>query len=423
MSRRFPEWRRGARLSAAPDRMDQKQPVPLRADPATSRRGVPRRRWPLALLLVLVAIVAAGAVWFWPGAGAQDGPATVVVERGTVEDSISALGTLQPRDFVDVGTQVSGQLRTIHVAVGDHVKQGDLLAEIDPTVYLSRVEADRAQLLNLKAQLAEREAQLVLAQHQFKRQQSLLAARATSEEAYQAAEANVASARAQIDSLKAQAQQTESTLRGNEANLGYTKIHAPMAGTVVSQTAKRGQTLNANQQAPIILRIADLSEMTVTAQVSEADIGRLRIGMDAWFTTLGRSDRRWQGKLRQILPTPEVVNNVVLYHALFDVPNEGGQLMTQMSAQVFFVAAAAENVPVVPLAALKRGKDGGWTAQVLGADGQMQERTVRVGVTNRVSAQVLGGLAEGDRVLIGKRPTATSRPAQGQGPMRMPRLS
>ncbi len=398
--------------------------MPLRGDPATSRRVVRRRRWPLVSLLAFFALAAAaGAVWFWPESGAHDGPATVVVERGSVEDSISALGTLQPRDFVDVGTQVSGQLRTIHVSIGDRVQQGDLLAEIDPTVYLSRVEADRAQLLNLKAQLAERQAQLVLAQQQYARQKTLVAARATSEEAYQAAEANVASALAQIDALKAQAQQTVSTLRGNEANLGYTKIHAPMAGTVVSQTAKRGQTLNANQQAPIILRIADLSVMTVTAQVSEADVGRLRLGMDAWFTTLGRSDRRWQGKLRQILPTPEVVNNVVLYQALFDVPNEGGELMTQMSAQVFFVAAAADNVPLVPMAALKKGKDGGWTAQVLGADGQARERAVKVGVTNRVSAEILDGLAEGERVLVGNRPAASSRSGQGQAPARMPRLS
>lgn len=403
--------------------MDQKQPVPLRAAPAPSRPAVRRRRWPYALALLLVAVLAAAAAyWFWPGRGVQERPAVALVERGAVEDSVSALGTLQPRDYVDVGTQVSGQLRTIHVGIGDQVKQGDLLAEIDPTVYLARVEADRAQLLNLKAQLAERQAQLVLAEHQFTRQKRLIAANATSEEAYQAAEAGIASARAQIDSLKAQIQQTESTLRGNEANLDYTRIHAPMAGTVVSQTSKRGQTLNANQQAPIILRIADLSIMTVTAQVSEADVGRLRIGMDAWFTTLGRSDRRWQGTLRQILPTPEVVNNVVLYHALFDVPNEGGELMTQMSAQVFFVAAAAEDVPVVPLAALRKDRDGNWTAQVLGDDGQVESRVVRVGVTNRVSAEIVEGLAVGERVLLGNRPGQQARPG-ATGPMRVPRLS
>ena len=145
----------------------------------------------------------------------------------------------------------------------------------------------------------------------------------------------------------------ESTLRGDEANLGYTKIYAPIAGTVVSQAAKQGQTLNANQQAPIVMRIADLSTMTVQAQVSEADVPKLRVGMDVYFTTLGGDNRRFYGKLRQIPPTPTVVNNVVLYDALFDVANPNQALMTQMTAQVFFVAASAKDAVLVPLAALR----------------------------------------------------------------------
>src|SRR3546814_869637 len=179
-----------------------------------------------------------------------------------------------------------------------------------------------------------------------------MAARATSEDALQTAEAALRSATAQVAAIEAQVRQTESTLRGDEANLGYTKIYAPIAGTVVSQSAQQGQTLNANQQAPIIVQIADLSTMTVQAQVSEADIGKLRVGMEAYFTTLGAPDRRRTGTLRQILPTPEVVNNVVLYDALFDVPNPTGDLMTQMTAQVFFVSAAARDVMLVPVAAL-----------------------------------------------------------------------
>ena len=154
-------------------------------------------------------------------------------------------------------------------------------------------------------------------------------------------------------SIKAQMQQTESTLRGDEANLGYTKIYAPIAGTVVSQAAKQGQTLNANQQAPIVMRIADLSTMTVQAQVSEADVPKLHVGMDVYFTTLGGDNRRFYGKLRQIPPTPTVVNNVVLYDALFDVANPNQALMTQMTAQVFFVASSAKDAVLVPLAALR----------------------------------------------------------------------
>src|SRR5690606_5637166 len=247
----------------------------------------------------------------------------------------------------------SGQLKKLHVEIGSTVKAGQLLAEIDPTVYLSRVDADRAQLANLRAQLADREAQLVLAEQQFKRQSNLMREQATTAEALQTAEAQLASAKAQLEVLKAQIQQASSTLRGDEANLNYTRIYAPMTGTVVSQSTKPAQMLNANQQAPISVRIADLSTMTVQSQVSEADVSRLKVGMDVYFTTLGNGGKRWHGKLRQINPTPEVVNNVVLYNALFDVANPDGALMTQMTAQIFFVVARAEDALVIPLAALR----------------------------------------------------------------------
>src|SRR4029079_11536632 len=128
-------------------------------------------------------------------------------------------------------------------------------------------------------------------------------------------------------------------LRGDEANLNYTKIYAPMSGAVVTENAKQGQTLNANQSAPIVVRIADLSTMTVQSQGSEADVSKLRVSQDVYFTTLGNSSKRWYGKLRQINPTPDVVNNVVLYNALFDVENADRALMKQKTWRVFFVLA------------------------------------------------------------------------------------
>lgn len=418
-----------------------------------ARAGRARRRTVRAALAVLVLVLAAAAGYFaWTWWVAPADPAaqyvTVPAQRGDLEDVVTATGTLQPRDFVDVGTQVSGQLRKLHVEVGSMVKQGDLLAEIDPTVYRSRVDADRASLANLRAQLADREAQRVLAEQQFERQQNLMREDATSDEALQTAAATLRSANAQIAALRAQIEQVESQLRGNEANLGYTKIYAPMAGTVVSQTAKQGQTLNANQQAPIILRVADLSTMTVQTQVSEADVSKLRVGMEVYFTTLGAEGRRYYGKLRQINPTPQIVNNVVLYDALFDVPNAGGELMTQMTAQVFFVLAAAKDALLVPVAALepvpaegerRRAKGGGAAkaagagadprarfsgrkalVRVLEADGRLAERIVEVGTMNRVSAEIVSGLAPGERVVAGLQTGARAAPT-GRMP-RTPRL-
>lgn len=417
-----------------------------------------RPRWGRRAVLILLPLLLAGA-WYGRSAflGERD-PATLyqfsAVQRGDIEDVVTATGTLQPRDYVDVGAQVSGQLRRIHVEVGHTVEAGQLLAEIDPTVYRARVDASRAQLKNLRAQLQDREAQLTLAQIQLRRQRALMAEDATTKESLQTAEASSKSAQAQLEALRAQIEQIESTLRADEANLQYARILSPMAGTVVSITARQGQTLNTNQQAPVVMRIADLSTMTVQTQVSEADIGRLKLGMEAYFTTLGGSGKRWHGRLEKVEPTPTVTNNVVLYNALFDVPNPDGRLMTQMTAQVFFVVAQARDALLIPMAALGQGqarapqagsaaapaaappagtaqpagnggpgRGGGMgmgqgqgrgltpgatgaaprqaTVRVADARGALEERKVELGVSNRVQAQVLSGLAEGERVVSG----------------------
>lgn len=365
---------------------------------AVSRR---KHIWFL-LIVVLVTAVAVGGWWFQRDRQPDQNLLTVAVQRGDLEDLVTATGVLQPRDYVDVGAQVSGQLEVLHVRIGDDVKEGDLLAEIDPTLYVARVDATRAQLRNQRAQLMERKAQLTLAELQYRRQQNLLREEATSREAAQTAEATLQSARAQIEAINAQIEQTESSLRAEEANLEYARIYAPMDGTVVSIEARQGQTLNVNQQAPVLMRIADLSAMTVEAQVSEADIGKLTPDMPVYFTTLGSQQRRWESRLDRLEPTPVVENNVVLYNAVFEVPNPEGRLMTQMTAQVFFVNAEARGALLVPVTALN-GRGSGATVQVLGSNGQPEQRGVTVGVTNRVQAEIVDGLKEGDRVVSSPR--------------------
>jgi membrane fusion protein, macrolide-specific efflux system len=295
------------------------------------------------------------------------------------------------------------------------VKQGDLLAEIDPVVLNAKVEAGRASLASQRAQLIDKEAQRDLANQTLERQKRLVATRSVSETTFESAEAAARSAQAQVDMLKAQIQQTESTLRGDEATLGYTKIVSPMSGTVVSINVREGQTLNTNQSAPIVMRVADQSTMTVWTQVSEADVSKLKLGMKAQFTTLGSGKRRWEGTLRQILPTPEVVNNVVLYTALFDVANTEGALLTQMSAQVFFIAAEAKDVLTVPMAALNETRlgSGEYTAEVKGAFGT-EKRKVDVGVRTRVLAEVKSGLEDGDVVVLQNAPPAGGERQRGQ---------
>jgi macrolide-specific efflux system membrane fusion protein len=380
-------------------------------------RGLFRRsrRWiVLEIALVLAVFGFMAMLYFGTGSTPQAALRTEAVAAGNIERSVTALAAIKPKTFVDVGTQVSGQLRKVHVKIGDVVKQGQLLAEIDPAVYQTRVLANRALIENYKAQLAQSEAQLTLDRARDDRTQQLLRTNATSRDAAEAAAATVKITQGKIDALKAQIQQTEATLKGDEANLGYTKIHAPIPGTIVDQIAFEGQTLNANQSAPIVVRIADLDTMTVWAQVAEADIPRIDIGMPVYFTTLGMPDRRFKARVEQIYPTPQTVNDVVLYNVLIDVPNADRLLMTNMTAQVFFVLGQAENVPLVPMAALRaapRGSgDGVYLARVANGSG-IETRQIRIGLSNRHSAEVKEGLKIGDRVVVGgDAPASEQRP-------------
>lgn len=385
--------------------------------------GRRRRRWPWLALAAL--LVAGGGYYAYQQRenGAASAPAwqTAKAERGDIETLVTAIANIQPKTYVDVGTQVSGQLRTVNPDIGDVVKQGDLLAEIDPTVYQTRVTGDRANLDNLSAQLAQAQAQLELDRLRNQRAQQLLSNQSGSKDAADAAEATMKISAAKIDALKAQIKQTQATLDGDLANLGYTKIYAPMDGTVVSLSAKPGQTLNANQSAPIVLRIADLQTMTVTAQVTEGDIPRIRVGTAAYFNTLGLPDRRWEGAVRQIEPTPTVVNDVVLYNVLIDVPNTDLTLMTNMTAQVFFKLGEARDAVLVPTAAIRNGPRGK-NVRILKSDGTVETRKVETGLSSRAQTQILSGVSEGEEVITGTRgPAGSTRPDSGRPPM-MPRL-
>jgi macrolide-specific efflux system membrane fusion protein len=385
-------------------------------DLKSAARGYFRRsrRWIVVeILLVAAAFAFMAALYFGSTGTPRAALRTEPVTRGSIERTVTSLASIKPKTFVDVGTQVSGQLRKVHVRIGDVVTQGQLLAEIDPTVYQTRVLADRSQIENLKAQLAQTEAQLVLDRAREERSQQLLRTNATSKDAAEAAAATAKITEAKIDALRAQISQTQATLKGDEANLGYTKIHAPMAGTVVDQIAFEGQTVNANQTAPVIVRVADLDTMTVWAQVAEADIPRIKTGMPVYFTTLGMPDRRFQATVQQIYPTPEIVNDVVLYNVLIDVPNKERLLMSSMTAQVFFVLDKVEDVTLVPMAALRSAagdEEGVYLARVQDG-GSVETRRVRVGLTNRQFGEVKSGLSVGDQVIVG-----TEEPAGQQSP-------
>ena len=384
----------------------------------------------------VVGLTAGG--WYWYTSAAQSSQGEVVqpitVRRGNLEEVVTSQGKLEAKQYVDVGTQVSGQLKAIHVDIGDTVTKGQLLAEIDPRVYQAQVEAGEAKLNSLRAQLNQQKAESVLAEQNLKRNQNLIAVNAVSQQALQETESQFAVAKAQVDSIAAQMQETESNLKASRANLSYTKIYAPMAGTVTTLPTKEGQTLNANQTAPTVLQIASLDIMTVRAQVAEADVSRIKANMPVYFTTLGNSERRWPGTVRQVLPTPQIVNDVVLYDVLIDVKNEGRQLMTSMTTQVFFIFGKAENALIVPAEILTRraaqqdnDKGKAYRIAVITAKGP-EQRIVHVGLQSRTQAEVVDGLNEGERIAVNRPAGAANRTAgQANNPQRgagnQPRLN
>ncbi len=390
---------------------------------AVSTSGRRKNRW-LFLLLLIVLLTGTGMWW---QDDADPAYQTVPVARGDIEASVAAIGTLQPLKSVEIGAQVSGQIMRLHVEVGDTVEKGQLLAEIDARVHQATVDAGRAQLAGLRAQLADQRAQHELAKQQYARQQQMEKDDATRLEDVQVAAAALKSAAARIDQLRAQIQQVSSTLKGNETLLGFTRIYAPIAGVVVGVDAKEGQTLNATYQIPTVLRVADLTRMTVWTDVSEADIRQIRAGMPVYFTTLGGDRRRWHSTVRQILPappqavpaqgggdnnkTPAAGTKAVQYTVLFDVDNSDGELMPQMTAQVIFMIASASNVLTVPIPALspveRKDQNDLYQARILGQDGQVQVRELQLGIRNRLQGEVVAGLKEGEQIIVSEQIEST----------------
>lgn len=418
------------------------------------------RKFLLPALIAGFVLISFGGYVLVKNRNAQPEYQTATVSRGNIEVTISAAGKIQPKNYVDVGAQVSGQLEAFLVEVGEQVQKGDLLAEIDETLAAAKVEADRAQLKELQASYAQQEASLELSMANAARADMLYKADAISQAEYQAAIADRKIATARLTQLEAQIERQNSTLDSDLATLEFTKIYAPMSGTVVSQAAVEGQTLNANQTTPTILRIADLSVMTVEADVSEADVLRVKQGQSAYFTTLGGGSEKWRTSVRQVLPQPEVLNDVVLYKVLLDIENEEETLKPEMTAQVFFVSGAAKDAIIAPVAALRdirqrgdgargegarsrqRAGSGGLMAaqassatadnteaeapdrrnsqrkvmrEILDAnpdaerkmvlvmeDGAPQPRPVLVGISSRTQSEILFGLSEGDVVVTGE---------------------
>ncbi|MGN7438946.1 MAG: efflux RND transporter periplasmic adaptor subunit [Alcanivorax sp.] len=378
-------------------------------------------------LFLLTSLAGGWALWSLTGAQASSGTTSgnlSIVKIGSIQSLVTAQGTLEPKDYVDVGAQVSGEVIKLHVEIGDRVKAGDLIAEIDSDVYEAQVKYTKAQLKMLAAQKAQQEALIKQAQRKYERNERLYNERAVSKETFEDSEIDLDVAKASLMSLEAQIEQAQSSLEEDETNLNYTKIYTPMDGTVVDQSVEEGETINANQTTPTIVQIANMDIMTAKAEVAEADVMKLKEGMKMYFTTLGSGDRRWEGETRQILPTPEEINDVVLYNVLVDVANDDHTLLPGMTTQMFFVLESAVDVPLIPIAALGKrvnseNLDAGqaYTVNIEGKSG-IEERTVIVGLTDRTQAAVISGVEVGEKIITVSKSSSSEKKRNGP-PMRL----
>lgn len=394
-------------------------------------------RFRLILIFALLVALAGGGWWWWSGRQVQEQPAvlTAPVSRATIEETVMAEGTVKPLRLVAVGAQASGRILSVDVTVGQQVREGDLIAQIDSVTQQNALRNAEASLSNVRAQLTAQQAQLALAERTLERQTQLRRNLSVTQADLDTAEEAVNVARAQIEALEAQIDQAEISIETARANLDYTRITAPIDGTVLAVVSQQGQTVNAAQQAPTIVVLGQLDQMQVLAQISEADVVRVEAGQPVWFTTLGDPQRVWNAVLESVEPAPaSIVNDpsisgttgsggtseAIYYNGYFSIPNEDGDLRTYMTAQVHIVLGRAEDALTIPSVALGAPTgDGSYSVSVQTRSGLIEQRQIRIGLNDRVRAEVLDGLAEGEMVVTRQlSDTAPGAPGRSRrGPM------
>ncbi len=416
---------------------------------------------------------------------------TSIAEIGDIENNVMASGKVKALNTVDVGAQVSGEVKRLYVEVGDEVAEGDLIAQIDQVTQkntLSNQQASleqseaaiesakaealsrQAGLKSAQADLASRQSELRQAQTDFSRLKGLVAIDAISQQEYDTQATRVATAsaavdntraaidtaRAAIDTASANINSQQAALRKSQTNvntaredLSYTTIRAPIAGTIVSITTEQGTTVNANQTAPTIVTLADLSTIRINAQISEADVINVKAGLPVYFNIIGNPDQKYDAILKAIEPAPERISDTsstdaaIYYVGYIEVPNTERRFRIDMTAQVYIVINQAKNALLIPSAALQAagksknkkpidgnneaknnsankvnkgnaGNETTATVRVLKADGEVVEQTVTVGINNRVNAQIISGLKEGDEVILSEEdPTKKAKGGRG----------
>lgn len=381
--------------------------------------------------IAVVVVIAGGAGYagwtYWAPTQAAVEPTTVFVERGDVEQTVLASGALQANSVTSLGAEVSGRIETLSVKLGDVVKAGDPIAEIDSVNQQNAVKSAEASLANMKAQLSAKQADLKTAQAALERADKLKQQNLLSDADLLTAQAALASAEAAIASLEAQISQSELAVESARLDLERTKITAPVGGTIVAVLVTEGQSVNAAQSSPTIVKIADLDTMLIKAQISEADITRVQPGQMATFTVLGDPKTKIQATLLSVEPAPDAIStsdtglstsdNAVYYNGIFSVANPDHALRIAMTTQVTIVIDQRKGVLTLPASALgSAGRDGLYRVGVFDpATAKVRMAEVKVGLNNNITAEIVDGLTEGERVVAGANVLSATRTGTGSG--------
>jgi macrolide-specific efflux system membrane fusion protein len=360
----------------------------------------------LALIAAALAAIGAGAWYFWVR-GDPVAYRTAEVQRGRIEVTVLAAGAIEAKQLVSVGARVSGQVERLAVTLGQDVKAGDVIAQIDAQEQENDLLKAKAALAQIAAQSTAKSSGLRKAETALARQTQLSASELVSKEALENAAAEVDVLKADLAALAAQKASAEVTVAQSQLALERATVTAPISGTVVAIVVEQGQTVSAAQNAPTIVKIANLDTMIVKAEISEADVVRVRAGQAASFTILGEPEARFDAVVRDIEPAPSELaegdtisaDKAIYYNGLLEVANQDRTLRIGMTAQVSIVLEAVDNALSVPVAAVTDGPDGPSVQVWVGESAET--RAVETGLNDKVQVQIVKGVAEGDQVVIG----------------------
>lgn len=328
---------------------------------------------------------------------------------GNIKRTVNTTGEIGAKQIVTVGAQVSGQIQKLYVSLGQQIKKGDMIAEIDSTTQENELNINKAKLESYKTQLEAKKIALVVAQKKYNREKSLKAKNATSDENLDTANDALATAKANVADLESLIIQTQISVNTAETNLGYTKIVAPFDGTIVSVPVEEGQTVNSNQTTPTIVQIADLSKMEIKMQISEGDITKINPGMEVTYTILSEPTKVFKGQLDALDPGLTTLtagtytgttdsSTAVYYYGNLVVPNEEGTLRIGMTTQNTITIASKDNVLIVPTITLNTVGDKNFV-YTLEAGNKVVEKEVTVGLSDSMNTEIISGLKEGEKVI------------------------